>query len=71
MEETVLQMKELRVIEHEEQILDFISQSPLMRIQAQTHANVVKSMIREYNERYFPQEPNPQTEPKEGVNDDR
>ena len=54
MEETVEQMKELRVIEHEQQILEAIEQMPLLRIQAATHRNIVGAMMQEYNEKYFP-----------------
>ena len=56
MEETVEQFKELRVIEHEQMILDYISQVPILRIPTATHAAVVGQMLSEYNDKYFSQE---------------
>jgi hypothetical protein len=54
--ETVDQMKELRVIEHEQMILEYIEQIPLLRVPAATHRGIVTQMMNEYNERYFPKE---------------
>ena len=52
--ETVEQLKELRVIEHEQMILEYIEQVPIMRVQTITHRGIVAQMMNEYNEKYFP-----------------
>jgi hypothetical protein len=52
--ETVDQLKELRVIEHEQMILEYIEQVPIMRVPSITHRGVVAQMMSEYNEKYFP-----------------
>lgn len=57
--ETVEQLKELRVIEHEQMILEYIEQIPLMRVPSATHRGIVAAMMNEYNEKYFPT-PEPQ-----------
>jgi energy-converting hydrogenase Eha subunit A len=59
--ETVEQMKELRVIEHEQMILEYVEQVPLLRVASITHRGIVGAMMTEYNEKYFPKP----TEPKE------
>ena len=53
-EETVEQIKEMRAIEHEQIILDYIEQIPLLRIPTLTHRGIVNQMMIEYNEKYFP-----------------
>jgi len=54
--ETVEQMKELRVIEHEQMVLEYIEQVPLLRLAAITHRGIVGAMMTEYNEKYFPKQ---------------
>lgn len=61
MTESIDQLKELRVIEHEQMILEYIEQIPLLRIAAATHRNILKVMMDEYNEKYFPKEPDTPT----------
>jgi len=58
MTETVEQMKEMRVIEHMQMVLEYIEQVPILRVPAITHRGVINAMMNEYNEKYFPvQEP--------------
>lgn len=54
-EVTVDQLKELRIIEHEEMILEYVSQVPILRLPATTHAGILQQMKDEYNEKYFPE----------------
>lgn len=53
--ETVDQLKELRKIEHEQMILEYIEQVPILRIPAMTHRLFVAALMEEYNEKYFPE----------------
>lgn len=52
--ETVEQLKEMRVIEHEQMILEYIEQIPMLRVPAVTHRGIVAAMMSEYNDKYFP-----------------
>ncbi len=52
--ESAEQIKELRAIEHEQMILDYIEQIPILRIPTLTHRGIVNQMMMEYNEKYFP-----------------
>lgn len=54
--ETVEQLKEARTIEHMQIIGEYIEQIPVLRIPAQTFRNVTLLMMKEYNEKYFPEE---------------
>ena len=54
MTETVEQMKEMRVIEHMQMVLEYIEQVPILRVPAITHRGVTNAMMNEYNEKYFP-----------------
>lgn len=55
-ETTVEQMKEARTIEHMQMIGEYVSQIPVLRIPAQTLHEVTLLMMKEYNEKYFPEE---------------
>lgn len=55
-EETVEMLKEMRAIEHEQMILNYIEQVPILEIPTRTHRGIVNQMMMEYNEKYFPAE---------------
>lgn len=56
MEETVNQLKEMRAIEHVTQIVEYVDQIPMLRLQNSTLRGMLGTMVKEYNERYFSQE---------------
>jgi hypothetical protein len=55
MEESIEQLKELRVIEHMQTIAEYVAQIPFLRVPASTLNGVVNQMMKEYNEKYFPE----------------